>query len=199
MLPDFPEVKNRASRDLLRWIRHQVPNVTPIIQGIATFRQHEGRIGTIVRADDSQDTIDYQPSEFAFSLDREEMRRFDLQAIHEKLNKLAKEMGADQSRRLLEMAGKAADSVGNVVHSGDSLTAEKFLEMFSKVQMDFDPRTLQPMPGFMFVMHPDTAARVVPRAKEWEEDPVYKAKYEAILNTKREEWRDREARRKLAD
>ncbi len=60
---------------------------------------------------------------------------------------------------------------------------------FRNVDMDFDPETLMPKPGFMWVMHPDTAATVVPKAKEWEKDPASQRRYEPILSTKREEWR----------
>ncbi len=49
MLPDLTKIKSRANRDLLRWVRQQVPAVTPLIQGVATFRQHEGKVGKIIR------------------------------------------------------------------------------------------------------------------------------------------------------
>lgn len=71
------------------------------------------------------------------------------------------------------------------------------LEIFRTVEMEFDPKTLQLLPGFQFVMHPETAAKVVPKIQEWEKDPEFKAKHERIMERKREEWRDREARRKL--
>lgn len=104
MLPDFTKVKTRANRDLLRWVRQQVPAVTPLIQGVASFRQHEGKVGRMVRPDDSQETIAYRQSEFKFVLEREEMRRLDLSAIQEKLIGLAKE----RSQRLaISRAGVA--------------------------------------------------------------------------------------------
>jgi len=67
----------------------------------------------MVRADDSETTIDYRRQEFEFALNREEMRRFDLPAIQQKLTELAKRVGEAQTKRLLEVAGEAADSVGN--------------------------------------------------------------------------------------
>jgi hypothetical protein len=149
MLPDFRKVKSRANRDLLRWVRQQVPAVTPLIQGVARFAQHEGSIGRMVRTDDSEETIDYRPSAFKFGLERDEMRRFNLPAIQEKLIGLAKEIGKDQEKRMLETVSEAAESVGNVVNAGGDLTADKFLEMFRRVQMDFDAKTLQPKPGFV--------------------------------------------------
>jgi hypothetical protein len=199
MLPDFATVKRRANRDLFRWVRQQVPVLTPLIRGVGTFRQHEGTVLRLVRADESEEASGLRPSEFTFALEREDMRRFDLVAIQKKLTQLAKEMGDDQAKRLLEVVGQAADSVGNVVHAGGDLTPEHLLEILRRVQMDFDAKTLQPEPGFMWVMHPDTAAQVVPRAKEWEKDPAFQAEYERIMSAKREEWRDREARRKLVD
>jgi hypothetical protein len=127
------------------------------------------------------------------------MRQFDMQAIQRKLIELARRVGEAQAKRMLEVAGEAADSVGNAVHADGELTPDKFLEVFRRVQMDFDPDTLQPGRDFVWVMHPDTAASVVPKIKEWENDPVFNARYEAIISLKREEWRDREASRKLAD
>jgi len=199
MLPDFTKAKSRANRDLLRWVRRQIPAVTPLIRGVASFHQHEGKIGRMVRPDESEDTIDYQPESFEFVLSRDEMKQFDLQAIQQKLTRLAEQIGQAQTKRMLQVAGEAADSVGNVVHAGGDLTQDKFLEVFRRVQMDFDPATLQPKPGFVWVMHPDMAASVVPKVKEWEKDPAFNAEYERIMAMKREEWRDREANRKLVD
>ena len=164
MFPDFPNVKAKANRDLLRWVRQQVPAVTPLIQGVATVRQHEGRTGKFVRVDSTEATIDYRPESFEFSLDRDEMKRFDLPAIQRKLSDLAARVGQAQTKRMLEVASEAADSVGNVVDSGGNMTADHLLDVFRKVEMDFDPVTLMPKPGFVWVMHPDTAAAVVPKA-----------------------------------
>lgn len=74
MLPDFTKAKSRANRDLLRSVRKQIPAVTPLIQGVATFNQHEGKVVKMVRADDSEATIDYRQEQFEFALDREETR-----------------------------------------------------------------------------------------------------------------------------
>ena len=199
MLPDFTKVKTRANRDLLRWVRKQIPAVTPLLQGVGTFQQHEGKIGKIVHADESEDSIDYQPASSEFVLNREEMKRFDLKALQQKLTEVANQIGRAQTQKMLEAVGEAAGSVGNVGNAGGELTSDKFLEVLRRVEMDFDPQTLQPKPGWVWVMHPDMAASVVPKVNEWEKDPVFNAKRERIMVVKREEWRDREANRKLVD
>ena len=169
------------------------------MQGVATFRQHEGKTGMIVRADKSEDSMDYRLVSCESVLNREEMKRFDSKVLLEKLTEFANQIGQAQTQHLLKAAEKAADSVGNVVHACGELTPEKYLEVFRQVEMDFDAQTLQLKPGFVWVMHPDMAASVVPKVKEWEKDPAFKAEYEQIMTMKREEWRDREANRKLVD
>ena len=199
MLPDFTRIKTRVNRDLLRWVRRQIPAVAPLMQGVATFHQHEGKVGKIVREDESEDSIDYCPVSCEFVLNREEMKHFDLKTIQQKLIEVANEIGQAQTQQMLAAAGEAAESVGNVVRTDGELTPDKFLDVFRQVEMDFDPQTLRPKPGSTFVMHPETAASMVPKVKEWEKDPMLKAEYERIIAVKREDWRDREANRKLVD
>jgi hypothetical protein len=71
-------------------VRKQIPAVTPLIQGEATFNEHEGNVGKMVRVHDSETIIDYRRQEFEFALNRDEMRRFDLPAIQQKPTELAR-------------------------------------------------------------------------------------------------------------
>ena len=127
------------------------------------------------------------------------MRKTDLPALLEKLSDLAKRMAEAQETMLFSRVSAAAEAVGNTVDAGGDFKPEHFLEMVEKVQMDFDPATGEPSKGQVFVMHPDTAAKVVPKVKAWENDPAFKAEYDRIVAKKREEWRAREDRRKLVD
>ena len=199
MLPDFIRVKTRVNRDLLRWVRQQIPTVAPLMQGVAKYHQHEGKHGRIVRNDGSEDPIDFKHVSCESVLNREEMKRFDWEALLQKLTAVAEQVGRAQTQQMLAVAGEAAESVGNVVPAGGELTPDKFLEVFRRVEMDFDPQTLRPKPGLTIALHPDIAASVLPKVKKWEKDPKYKAEYERIISVKREEWRDREANRKLVD
>ena len=199
MLPDFTRVKTRVNQNLLREVRRKIPDVAPLMRGMATFRQHEGRGATIVRADESEDPLDYKSVSYESALNREEMKQFDPKAAVERVIEFAYQIGQAQTQELLKAAGKAADSVGNVVRIQGELTPDKYLELYRKIEIDFDPKTLQPKPGFVCSMPPDMADSVIPKVKEWKKDPAFKAKYEQIMAVKREEWRDREANRKLAD
>ena len=197
MLPDFNKVKAIAERRLLQSAMQQIPAVAPLLKGASTYIQHEGNVGRIVRADGSEAPVESYSVEGRFIQNREEMKHSDLASIKEMLISIANQIGEQQTERMLVFAAKAAESVGNVVDAGGGLTADTFLDSLRKVEIDFDPHTLQPKPGSAFVMHPKTAALVLPKVKEWEEDPDIKTKYEQIMAVKCEEWRDREANRKL--
>ena len=84
-----------------------------------------------MREDWSGDPSDYSSASGEFVLNREEMKRFDFKTIQQKLTKAAKQIGQVQTQRMLEAAGEAADSVGNVVHAGGEITPDKYLEVWS--------------------------------------------------------------------
>jgi hypothetical protein len=198
VLPDFVRVKKRSERQLLRWLEQQIPELTPLIKGVQRFRQHEGRLGKIVRSDASEGTLDYPLAEFPLEISRDDIRSGDIDRIKARVLDLARRIGEHQTKEMLKVAGEAADAAGNVVNAGGGeLTQEHFLEVFRRIHMDFDPVTLQPLPGGVFVMHPDMAQKIVPKVKAWEQEPAFNAKYKTLIQKKREEWRDREANRKL--
>lgn len=197
MLPDFSKAKDRLRRDLLKRVKQQIPAFTPILQGVSTFRQHEGRSGNIIRTDKSEGSIEYHHSSFEFVTHRDEMRTLDINALQQKLMDLAKRVAEAQEKDFLQFVTRTADSTGNVIKSDGDFTPDQLLELISRIPEDFDPETLQPERGAMFVLHPETAAKILPQAKEWEKDPKFKVKLESITNKKREAWRDREANRKL--
>jgi hypothetical protein len=199
MLPDFPEAKERALRLLLKWVQDQVPILTPLLAGVGHFRVHEGKLPKDPRLDKREDGKPFGQIEYELTLKREDMKRVDIPLIQQKLLDLAKHIGESQTKHLLEVVSLAADDAGNVVNARGEFTAEKFLEIFERVDMDFDHKTLEPTPGWSFVMHPDMAKEMIPKIQQWERDPQFRADHERIIQSKREAWRDREARRKLVD
>lgn len=199
MLPDFPKVKAHLQSQLLRWVQIQVPVIAPVLGQVKRFQQHEGKDGILSRADKSTAEMKYQSMQFEFALSRDQMRTTDMDALFTQLTALAEHMAKEQSTMLIERVSEAAEGVGNTIDAGGRPFEQRhLLEMFEKVQTDFDPETEKPT-GQSFLMHPSLAAKVIPRAKEWEKDPNFVAEYERIMNKQREEWRAREDRRKLVD
>ena len=199
MLPDFTKAKALAEGRLLQLVERLIPFFAPLLKDVSICVQHEGKAGRIVREDGSESPIDHYTVEGKFVQTREKMKHSDLESIKEVLISFAKQIGEEQTKQMLVAAEKAAKSVGNVLDAGGELTADKFLDLFRKVEIDFDPHTLQQKQGTAFVMSPEAFASVLPKVKEWEKDPDFKAKYEQIMAVNREKWRDREANRKLVN
>lgn len=198
VLPDFPEVKSHLRARLLSWTQTQMPHFSPLLGEVGRFRQHEGRTAQLARADSSSETLTYPKHGVSISLTREEMRTFDFAALSAKLLDMAQQMAELESRMMFTKIREAAESVGNSVAADGNFRPEHFFEMLNNIEMDFDPETGEPR-GHQIVMHPETAAKIIPLMQSWEADPAFVAEHEAILARKREEWRAREDRRKLVD
>jgi hypothetical protein len=97
--------------------------------------------------------------------------------------------------RKLDEVTREADMA--VDAAGSPPTKEIWLEMFQKMQIDFDPKTGKP--EVTMIMHPVMAEAMQKLWKDWENDTTFMKTYNALLAQKREEWRDRESRRKLVD
>ena len=68
---------------------------------VSTVRQHEGKTGRIVRQDESKASIDLCSGSSEFFQNREDMKHSDLKATQEKPLKVARDIGQDQTRRML--------------------------------------------------------------------------------------------------
>lgn len=199
MLPDFPGLKRRLESQIARFIRGQIPAAGPLLKGLSSYTQHEGRDGELVRADGSRDSTKFEPMQFGIKFSREEMRTFDGDAVRKKLIELATEMADRQEQLLIARVGVAAASVGNVVSAGGDFKREHLFEILRKIELDFDSVTGKPKAGYKWVMHPEAAKGVTAKLNEWQDDPKFQEELKRIEEVKREEWRAREARRKLAD
>jgi hypothetical protein len=197
MLPDFPKIKRLAAKQFAQWVEGQVPILSPLLSEVSSVRQHEGKTTKITHPDESKTTLDFPVSEFGFAMTRDEMRRFDLSKLKEKLQHLADELAGAQTRKMFECVNQVASATGNSIKADGELTKENLLEMFRRVDMDFDAKTMAPTA--QIVMHPDVAAKMLPRMKAWEEDAAFIAEHNKILDEKKEAWRAREANRKLVD
>ena len=81
------------------------------MQEVSTFHQHEGKAITVVQEDESEAPVDFQSVSCESVLNREEMKRYDLKAIQQKVIEFANQIGQAQTQQLIEAAGEAADSV----------------------------------------------------------------------------------------
>jgi hypothetical protein len=198
MLPDFPDVKTRARRDFLRAVRERVPEYEPILGEIKHLRIHEGRSGLLTRRDLSTDNLQYQRLGAELELTREQMRRITVDELLEHVSKMAEQLAEQQARLMFARLSTAVEEVGNVVSAAELGAKEAFLEMMRRLEVDFDPETLEPK-NLVLVLPPDQMQSFSAQVKEWQNDPAFAEEMGRISQQQIEDWRARENRRTLVD
>jgi hypothetical protein len=88
-------------------------------------------------------------------------------------------------------------AVGNVIDGSNLSFAEMILKMMQKIQIDIDENRNPILPSF--ILNPVTAEKMKINEKlaELKNNYEFMQKYNDIVITKIEEWRDREASRRL--
>jgi hypothetical protein len=198
MLPDFPEVKKHLRSWFARNLSQQILAHAPILDGVRRTRIHEGRTVTYTRADKTSDEFPFQTIQAEVPFERSLMRRVSPAELLDYISRIAKQLAEQQTKFLLERLSEASASVGNTVSAQELGLKQAFLEMERKLQIDFDPDTLEPK-GLVIMTHPDQGAKIRAQAAGWEADPEFIAERNAIRLKKIEEWRARENRRRLVD
>ncbi|HEU4456995.1 MAG TPA: hypothetical protein VFR81_28255, partial [Longimicrobium sp.] len=185
-------------RRLLASATAQLPRYSPVLSMVNRFRIHEGTRMGVMREDRTISELEVQRIESGTEFHRDELKRFDLRKVHEKYLEMILDLGSQQTKKMYEDISQATEEVGNSIKVEGKLEPEHFLEMHRRIRMDFDPVSGEPK-NMAYVTHPDTGKRMLELVEEWERDPEFKKEYTRIMETKKEEWRDRESRRKLVD
>jgi hypothetical protein len=198
MLPDFPKAKAKGNQVFVKAIEARLAR-SPILGQIRHTRQHEGKSSLLRREDMSEATIEYRRGGQTVVTSREEMRVWDPELVVKKVEEIANGLEEQQTRALFEELERATQATGNVVNvQAKGLQKEHFLEIQRKIIQGFDPETGEPTGGMM-VVHPDTLPAIQKAMEEWGKDEEFQKELKRIQGEKREEWRAREASRKLVD
>jgi hypothetical protein len=126
----------------------------------------------------------------------DEIRSLHLPHLLQKLDAAAEEIVTKQAKNFYETISKGVEQVGNTLDAGGQrLTAELFLDAFQKILIDFNPDGSPQMPTVH--ISPDQQDDVTRMVQRLETEPALKQRFHDLIARKREEWRAREANRKL--
>lgn len=201
MLPDFPRSRREIYEKLLLHLRLRVQAKSPFAALGRQLTQHEGEIFSFEQIIDERKRI----VEKGF----EEMRapvqvRFDEipdlvgNVLLQKLDAIADDIARQISHLGYRRLDEAAQLAGTAIDAGGKpFTQELFLTSEDAREMDFDPKTGKADPDVIYLAHPDTAESMHCLWQEWKNDGAFMRRVAEIRARKREEWRDRESRRKL--
>ena len=197
MLPEYVGLKTRISERLATGLRKDL-HEDGVISLVSHVVIHEGSdVGTVTE-EGVLERRGFRKVEHSVPMSVEEIEEGGIDLIRAKLAELREAMAQEQHEVLFETITEAVESVGNVVQAGGGpLTAELWLESLEKMELSFDPDGRWRMPTV--VVHPKHMDRVRSEMERLESEPELKERLEALVNQKREEWRDRESDRRLVD
>lgn len=194
MLPDFPETKRLFSRFFQTYMRRKMREISPF--GMVQVRHyHEGRAMKVVRDDQSESKSDMQQLSTQLEIKLDEIEDLTLDKAIQKHDVMILDMVSKQANFIRERMSSEIPESQSINAKGGKLNAELILEMKDKMQVAFNPDgTPQEIffDGHLFT--PDAIAAV---EQEFQNSPELQKRHEDLMAKKREEWRAREADRKL--
>jgi hypothetical protein len=197
MLPDLPEIKLEIHTLLMNLLQRRILAHSGFLGGIPQVAIPEGSTSKLLRSDGTSDKLEMKKVESQIRMpitpngpSREEVLKM--------IDKAAEDFAKQQTALMVEKIDAVTQETGNVFDArGQGITARLLNDMLEKLQIPFDENGMPIMPSF--VCHPDNLKALLAKKEEIEGDAAEKARYEEIIIRKREEHRDREGNRRLAE
>lgn len=193
MLPDFPETKRLFTRFFRTYMRQKIRDVSPY-SAVQMRYLHEGRAMKIIRADKSESTSGMEQLSAHLEIKFDEIESLTLQKAIEKHDALIADMVSKQTNFIRERMSREIPESQTLDAKGKGFGAQVVIDMLEKMQIDFYP---DGTPHEIFLDPPPTPERMAAVDAEFESNPELKRKFDEMMEKKKEEWRAREADRKL--
>jgi hypothetical protein len=198
MLPDFPKVKRRILQSIGGFMNQSAAQ-DPLLGAVPRFVQHEGNRSTIRREDGTEKTIDFrEPIEATAVVSTQDIREKGPAVTREAVSKLTTDLNRGMAERMLNEISEASDEIGNTVSAeGKPFSLELFLGVLRKLELTFDDEGNWIHP--QIATSPKNRETIESVLKLAENDDKFLSERDAIVTKQREEWRAREADRRLVD
>jgi hypothetical protein len=196
MLPDYPRLKADLSVRLVQFLRARHDFHLGPLSHINRIRFHEGDAYSLRRSSGEEEPGEFKEAAALITIKDEEVPAMTLESLLRKLDDAAQDMARQMAEGVYGSISAAMERVGNVVDAGGQrLTAQTILEALSKIQIDFNRDGSPRMPEMH--IHPSLSEAVRLAGEELEKNGALKRQLRQLLVEKREEWRAREASRRL--
>jgi hypothetical protein len=197
LFPDFPALKKELTKRLARGAQ-ALAEGEPLLRNVKSFVQHEGDRTLLIREDRSESLIRFDtPITTEVSYTADDIRQGGDASVRA-MRHMGEQLGEGMGKRMFDALHKAVDEVGNAVDAkGQPFGVDILIEALEKMDFSFSKNGEWRPPTI--VVHPDTYKSSQVQIEAANADPLVKARIDALVEEKREEWRAREARRTLAD
>lgn len=194
VLPDFPETKRLFSRFFRTYMRRKFREFSPF-SAFQTRYLHEGRAMKIIRADQSESSSGMEQLSAHLEIKFDEIENLTLQKAIEKHDAMVVDLVRKQTHFIRQRITSQIPESQTLNAKGRKFDAQLLTELLEKMQIEFYP---DGRPHELFVDNPlFTSERMAAIEKEIESNPELKRKFAEMMERKKEEWRAREATRKL--
>lgn len=196
MLPDFPKTKEKMHKIWNFYLAQRVYFHLGILNQAVRYTNPEGSRWRLQQEDGSDTEEDYQEVESTFSINNSDIPDLTPDEIATYLDNMAQDIANQISQTFFKaiFSDERLKSIHSAEHPFDD---ETFLEALNAMLISFDPTGKPNMPSL--VVSPQIGDSIKQQLVDWETDPGMQRKVDEILVRKREEWRAREASRKLVN
>ena len=194
MLPDYSETKKLFSRFFQAYARRKARDISPLAAAKMRYL-HEGRGMKVVRADQSESNMGMQQVSSMIEIKHDEIPDFTFEKAIAKYDEMILDIVRKQTGIALGRLNEDIPKSQSVDGKGKKLDAEIILQMLETIQMEFfpdgRPHVMQFVGGLI------SPERLKAVDEEFQNNPELQKRHKELIERKREEWRAREACRKL--
>jgi hypothetical protein len=195
MLPDYPKVKDELRQFFSKWMREGMQRRLGHFSEIPRHQVFEGTAMSTVHSSGQEDLTPFKPYEVELQTTYEEVPKLTLPQILSRLDRMAQDMADPLARSVYKTVSDAADKVGTVVKPAQRFTPQVIFEVLEKIEVPFDKEGNPELPSFH--IHPDDVETLKESLQSLQNDPQLRSRYHEILQRKKDQWRVREAHRRL--
>jgi hypothetical protein len=196
LLPEFPALKERFHQAVTRYLRDRARAHGVIVPDVPRSRIFEGRGHAIVRPSGETEVTQMFEAAAEMRIPIEDIPNLALDALLAKLDDIAESLASQQEKHLLQTIDAGLEKSGQTIDGkGKPFSPELVFLALEKIELDFNADGTARMPT-VFV-HPDQIPAVRAASATFDADPALKKRFDDIIAKKREEWRAREADRRL--
>ena len=157
----------------------------------------EGKKSDFQREDREIRPLDPKLQKVSATFDTKEGKGMTLEIFEAKAKELGEALGKQMWSMMLGAVDEAVAETGNTVAIKDGrFTQENFLRMMEMTQHGFDDHG---QPTNMLILSPAMEESLRKSEAEWQQDPTFKVRLDEVKRRKKEEFDEREARRRLVD
>ena len=197
MLPDWPDIKDEIHRALMRFVK-RVARARSAAGLAVAVTLPEGHGTRMARGDGTVEEGEFERATAEVTLPFEAIETGSMEGIVEKLVAMADQLAQSTDRTMLKTIEEGVRSVGNEINAGGRpFSADLLIDALERMDVEFDRSGEPSLPTIIF--HPQSKPQLVEQLQRLETDTDVKARYRTVLTQQRENWRDREARRILAE